>query len=75
MKEDVKRKYQSVVFIDYTAHSELANRIRTRLRKLEEVGHVKIKIVEKAGDKIVDLLHKSNPWSSEHCGRSDCLVC
>ena len=75
LTEDVKRKYQSVIFIDYTAHSELANRIRTRLRKLEEVGQVKIKIVEKAGDKIVDLLHKSNPWSSEHCGRSDCLVC
>ena len=36
---------------------------------------IKIKIVEKAGNKIVDLLHKSNGWSNEDCEREDCIVC
>ena len=70
-----KETYQGVIFIDYTKHSELARRIRLKLKSLEEVGQIKMKIVEKTGDKIVDLLHQSNPWSSEICGRTDCLVC
>ena len=45
------------------------------MKELEKVGTIKIKIVEKAGNKIVDLLHKSNGWSNEDCEREDCIVC
>ena len=32
-------------------------------------------MVERTGRKLVDLLHKSNAWSDQDCGREDCLVC
>ena len=38
-------------------------------------GCIKIKIVERTGDKIVDLLHRSNAWADSDCERSDCIVC
>ena len=56
------------MFIDFTEHSELAHRIRQKLKKIEEVDQMK-----KNGYKGVDL--QSNPWSDEYCGRDDCLVC
>ena len=35
----------------------------------------RIKIVEKVGNKLVDLLHKSDPWAGDNCGRERCLLC
>ena len=65
-----------VVFIQHTLHSRLAKNIRERLNKLEESsGKLKIKIVERGGNKLTDLLHKSNAWSSRDCLRDDCLMC
>ena len=44
-----------VIFVQHTEESILAKRIR---EKLEEAGgNKKDKIVERTGDKIVDLLH------------------
>ena len=34
-----------------------------------------MKIVERTGDTLVDLLHKSNSWANEDCERTECLVC
>ena len=71
----MKRKIQGVSFIQHTMHSEMVRRMREKLKEIEKVGKFKIKLVEKTGDKVVDLLHKSNPWSDEDCGRMDCLLC
>ena len=49
--------------------------IRRRLKDIEKVSKVKIKIVERTGSKIVDLLHKSDAWSGEDCLREDCWIC
>ena len=71
-----KIEYKTVIFIQHTHESSLAKRIREKLEKLEEAGgNIKIKIVERAGDKIVDLLHRSNPWDNIDCMRNDCLLC
>ena len=35
----------------------------------------RLKIVEKVGVKLVDILHKADPWAGEQCGRSGCLMC
>ena len=71
-----KIEYKTVIFIQHTYESSLAKRIREKLEKLEEAGgNIKIKIVERAGDKIVDLLHRSNPWDNIDCMRNDCLLC
>ena len=34
-----------------------------------------MKVVEEAGDKLVDMLRATNPWRGENCGRDDCWLC
>ena len=60
------------MFVPYTPHSTLA----MELRDLEYglVGH-RLKIVERAGDKLQDLLTSSNPWKGKLCERQDCMLC
>ena len=55
-----EKKIEGIIFIQHTEYSELAKVIRKRLQDLEKIGKLKIKIVERTGDKIVDILHKSN---------------
>ena len=43
--------------------------------KLESQTGVRIKIVEKTGIKLVDILHKSDPWKGMNCRRENCLLC
>ena len=42
---------------------------------MEQLTGYRLKIVEKGGTKLVDVLHKANPWAGEHCGRNRCLLC
>ena len=42
---------------------------------METQTGVRIKIVEKTGVKLENLLHKSNPWQGEDCQRDGCLLC
>ena len=49
--------------------------MRKKMESFEKLGKFKIKIVERTGNKLVDVLHKSNAWSLMDCERSDCLIC
>ena len=51
------------MFIPYTAHSELATRMRENEKMMKEMTGYRIKIVEKTGVKLVDMLHRANPWA------------
>jgi hypothetical protein len=64
-KGDVK----AVMFVPYTSHSELAARLRENEEKMKQMTGYRMKIVEKVGVKLVDILHKSNPWAGEECRR------
>ena len=68
-------KIKSVMFIPFTRHSELAMRLRENEERMEKLTGYRLKIVEKGGTKLVDILHKSNPWAGEDCMRKDCLLC
>ena len=68
-------KLQSVIFVQHTPFSELAKRIRKKLGEREKVGKIRIKIVERTGDKLSDILCKSDAWDDEDCCREDCIVC
>ena len=57
-----KEKIQGVLFVQHMEHSKLAQNIREKLRLLETVGIFKFKIVERTGETLVDLLHKSSSW-------------
>ena len=64
---------RGVLFISHTQMSELGKRIRGKLNEFENISVLSVKVVERAGEKIVDALHKSNPWDDESCLIEDCL--
>ena len=66
-KGDIKaaKKIKGVMFVPYTKHSELAQRLRDNEERMEEMTGYRIKIVEKGGTKLVDILHKANPWEAK----------
>ena len=66
---------RGVLFVQHTQNSELAKRIRRKLTDMENISSLRVKIVERAGVKIVDALHKSNPWEETNCQREDCMFC
>ena len=65
----------SVMFVPYTVGGELARRLKEVENHLGEQTGVKIKIVEKVGNKLVDMLHQSDPWQGTDCQREHCLPC
>ena len=36
---------------------------------------MRIKIVDKVGTKLVDLLHKADPWQGRDCKGPKCILC
>ena len=64
----------SVMFVPYTRGGELAKRLRTAEEELGRQTGIKIKVVEKTGTRLVDLLHKSDPWQGQDCQRPGCLI-
>ena len=65
----------AVMFVPFTARGELARRLRDAEAQLERQTGYRIKIVERTGTKIEDLLHRSNPWQGQDCKREKCLLC
>ena len=72
---DGKTKLLGVIFAPYTENSELAKRWRAKIETFEKVGDLRLKVVERTGDKLTDLLHKSNICEDNYCDRKDCLIC
>ena len=56
-----------MIYVQHTSHSKLARQIREKLKTLENVGAFKIKIIERTGNTLVDILHKSNAWNNQDC--------
>ena len=73
--EKPDEKIQAVLFVQHTRFSEMAKRMRAKMESLEKLGKFRVKIVERTGTKLVDILHKSNAWSLQDCERNDCLIC
>ena len=63
------------MFVPFTPGSELARLLRENEEKLVKLTGCKVKIVERTGIKIQELLTKSNPWKGHDCERQNCLLC
>ena len=61
----------AVMFVTATPGSELAKQIRSRLKS----ARIPIKIAEKSGPKLSQILVKTNPHQSNQCSRDGCLAC
>ena len=79
MKNKDKKKNHQVVkaamTVPHTHNSELAKRYREAEYKMEDLSGSWLKMVEKTGIKIQDLLTCSNPWSGQDCLRLRCWPC
>ena len=62
------------MFVPFTPNSELAKLLRENEEKLAKLTRMKIKIVERTGSKLLDLLTNSNLWQGQDCGRLNCLL-
>ena len=70
-----KNTIRAVMFVPYTTNGTLAKLLRQNEEKLVELTGTKLKIVERSGTKLVDILTKSNPWQGQDCSRRNCLLC
>ena len=66
---------KAAMFVPYTPHSKLASELRDLEFEMEKIIGYRLKIVERSGDKLEDLLTSSNPWKGKICERPDCMLC
>ena len=76
-KEEVEgeARIKAVLFAPFTPIGELAKELRLAEVKLAELTGYKLKVVERAGTRLEDLLTKSDPWQGSDCLREKCLMC
>ena len=74
-KTAVQEEVSSVMFIPHTVGSALAKELKEKENILKEITGDKMKIVERAGLKLEDVLTRTNPWKGMDCGRPNCLLC
>ena len=73
--QKVQTKAKAVILTPFTTNSELAKSLREAEMKLESLTGYKLKVVERSGSRLEDVLHRSDPWRGEDCGREMCLLC
>ena len=74
-REEIKSKIKAVMFVPYARGSRLAKKLRENEATMEKITGYRFKIVERSGTKLEHVLHQSNPWAGEDCGREACLLC
>ena len=60
-----------MIFIEATPNSELKDKMENVIKK----HGMKIKVVERVGETMKDLLQRSDPFSKNLCDRLDCVIC
>ena len=66
---------KAVLFVPSTPNSELAKCIRNVIVSLKPWTGISVKVVDRAGEKLEEILHKSNPWENADCKRDICKPC
>ena len=64
-----------MLFVQHTPDSGLAKMIRKVLNDLKPWTNIGVKVVERAGQRIEDILHKSDSWDKKDCERENCALC
>lgn len=75
-KQKIKNWYksngaESMIFVPYTPNSEL----RKRYEKIIKESKIKIKVVEKPGRSLKNIIQKADPFKKKKCDKKDCFVC
>ena len=75
MKKRKVNPTKAPMFVPFTTHGGLAKDLRQNETHMKEIDGTMLKIVEKCGTKIMDILTNNNPWRGMDCLRLDCLQC
>ena len=65
----------SVIFVPQTRFGALAAKLKQDEVALTQITGEKLKVTERSGTTIRQLLISSNPWQAGDCGKESCLVC
>ena len=65
----------SVIFVPQTRFGALASKLKQDEVALTQITGEKLKVTERSGTTVEQLLISSNPWQAGDCGRESCLVC
>ena len=65
----------TVMFVPQTPGGALSKRLKIVENEISKLTGERVKIVERGGTQVKQILHKSNPWSQGFCGRENCLPC
>ena len=60
------------MFIPHTRNSGLAKELKDKETRLTGEN---VKIVERAGSKLENILTSKDPWKGMDCGRKNCFLC
>ena len=74
-KESQEQPIKAVMFVPYTPGGVLAKQLRENEEKLASLTKNKVKIVERTGTKLQDIITKANPWKGKDCERKNCMLC
>ena len=86
-REDIKRnkrinwykndeiEYKSVLFVPPTPGGVLAKQMKAREGEINRNNKERIKIVEKSGQKLENILSKKDPFKKEKCAVKSCPIC
>ena len=74
-QENTNLKIRTVIFIEQTKDGKLAKLVREVVTRMESMMGFRIKVVERAGTCLKNVLPNTNPWAGEHCSRKDCVTC
>ena len=63
-KETNESKIKAVMFVPYTEGGELARKLRENVENINKLTNNRVKIIERTGIELQDLLTKSDPWTA-----------
>ena len=63
------------MFIPKTPDSVLAKRLQEVEVRLAAVTRERVRVVERGGKGVLQLLHTNDPFGGAHCGRDTCIPC
>ena len=75
LKNPKAQRFNTVLFVPPTPGSKLAKMMRAKERTLNSNSAHRIKILEKGGHKLKDLVVKKNPFPTEKCWNVKCPMC
>ena len=73
--DNKQAQIKSVIFIPHTKNSELTRELKMKEAEMFKITGDKIKIVEKAGTKLENILTSGDLWKVADCERDNCFLC